>query len=44
MQIAMTVGATKIQIIQEKTLTAMNQQNPEQLTETKQAVDSGCEP
>ena len=44
MQIAMTVGATKIQIIQESSLAAMNQQNPEQNTEADQAGDSGCEP
>ena len=40
----MTVGATKIQIIQENTLAAMNQQDPEQNTGPEQSGDSGCEP
>jgi hypothetical protein len=44
MQIAMTVGASKIQIIQENSLAAMNQPDPEQKTETEQAGDVGCEP
>ena len=40
MQIAMTVGATKIQIIQESTLAAMEQQE----TARRPDNNSGCEP
>ena len=41
MQLAMTVGATKIQLIQENALAAMARQ---QGVEQQQADNSGCEP
>jgi hypothetical protein len=44
MQIAMTVGATKIQIIQESTLASMAGEAPEKDVGGKEADDSGCEP
>jgi hypothetical protein len=44
MQIAMTVGATKIQIIQESTLASMTGEVPEKETSGKESGDSGCEP
>ncbi len=40
MQIAMTIGATKVQIIQENALAAMNKQQAPQ----QQENNSGCEP
>ena len=44
MQIAMTVGATKIQIIQENALTALIHLDPEQETETEQNSNGSCVP
>lgn len=41
MQIAMTVGATKVQIIQENALAAAS---PQQACEEKQETNSNCEP
>ena len=40
MQIAMTIGATKVQIIQENALAAMKEQQAPQ----QQENNSGCEP
>ena len=40
----MTVGATKIQIIQENALTTMAQENSKQESEKQQTGDVGCEP
>jgi len=42
MHIAMTVGATKVQILQENTLSAMTEQSPAQQEEEKK--NSACEP
>jgi len=44
MQIAMTVGATQIQIIQESILATMAGETPEKDANGKKAGDSGCEP